>query len=100
MNELESDIIKWHKETFPNATYGAILRKLHEELIEALMAKTQGDLISEIADVAIVAIAFFEREGMSLEFAINSKMAINQARQWGPEDETGNRVKISKPKPI
>jgi phosphoribosyl-ATP pyrophosphohydrolase len=95
MISLENRVIEWHKETFPNATNEAVLAKLHEELLEVISAKDQGELVMEIADITIVSIVLLERLGFSLENVVYSKMAINQARQWGPEDETGNRVKIS-----
>ena len=95
MKKLEKHIVKWHKRIFPNATNDAVLKKLHEELLEAISAKDQGELVMEIADITIVSIVLLERLGFSLENVVYSKMAINQARQWGPEDETGNRVKIN-----
>lgn len=90
-------IVKWHKETFPDADLKSQKLKFLEEYREYLES---GDIM-ELADVAIVYYVLncrflffkfkdifdFETDGkwVELKKAINKKMKINKKRKWKKE---------------
>lgn len=98
--QIEKDIAEWHKETFPNATQGAILGKVREEAGELLDATYRGTIIEvleEFADVFITISAFISRSEinwLSLEDIIEAKLNVNKKRQWGKETENGDRPRV------
>jgi NTP pyrophosphatase (non-canonical NTP hydrolase) len=100
--EVESDIIEWHKETFPNASYEAKIKKLMEELRELSEAIYCGDTqqtLEEAADVFIVAVSLaMDRKifeyNVSMCRIIADKMEVNRKRKWGSEDENGDRPRV------
>lgn len=100
---IEKEVLEWQKNTFPNATMRAKMIKLREECIELIAAIEFGNyqqVLEESADVFIVAvnIANDRREfedNVTMTRVITDKLAINKSRTWGPEDETGNRKKIT-----
>lgn len=101
-----SEIARWNKETFPDATEGGQVLKLSEEFEELRNAVEAGDFLTcEQADCFIVAAALKERfnnalgrfvldylieemtdhsEAIVAEYfeAIEKKMEINRARVW------------------
>lgn len=105
LNEA-SEIARWNKETFPDATASGQVLKLSEEFDEMRDAIEEGNyLMSEKADCFIVAAALKERfnnalgrfvleylieemtdksENVAAEYmdAIKKKMEINRARVW------------------
>jgi phosphoribosyl-ATP pyrophosphohydrolase len=97
IEDIEKEVIEWHRATFPNATEKAILDKFDEEVIELVNSLMgHGNMVEELADICIVAIALLNRLDTSLAECIRMKMNVNILRKWGPEDETGNRKKESK----
>jgi NTP pyrophosphatase (non-canonical NTP hydrolase) len=86
---IERDIIAWHSATFPDVTVMDIQEKLYEEIMELNSPTSFANLIEEIADVCVVAIALLDREGKTLSGAIKDKMAINRTRRW---NKNGERV--------
>lgn len=101
--DIEKDINEFHRTTFPNATLNAVLFKLNEELVEAMMALVKGDyqhLLEELADVFVVSTALAARkdlfeDNVSMTRVIRDKMAVNKARKWGKEDPvTGDRKRV------
>ena len=102
MNETIYTIMRWHAETFPDATLEGQLVKYQEELNEWIESNYSN--ASELADMFIVAcgIARFDlQEGFfhiadvydwyasaeelqlaGLEDAVNKKMEINRQRKW------------------
>lgn len=102
MKETIYTIIKWHEETFPDATLEGQLDKYQEEQNEWIESNYSD--VSELADMFIVAcgIARFDLhegffyisdvydwyanvEGLQmfdLTEAINKKMEINRQRKW------------------
>ena len=97
MEDIEKEVLSWHKKTFPNATNMAIENKLEEELIELedrLIECNIGESKKEIADVAIVAITLLNRYGTSLLEQIRDKLEINKGRTWGEEDSQGDRPRF------
>lgn len=100
MNETIASIIKWHEQTFPDATLMGQLEKFADERKEF----EQEPSLEELSDMYIVAcgIARFDsvlalhyfsdihkiidRQGImniSFQEAIDKKMAINRKRKWG-----------------
>lgn len=95
IEDIEKEVLAWHRETFPNATTEACYEKLREESQELLEAFTGPESIEdEIADVCIVAISLLNRFGMSLSGIIKNKLEINKCRKWGEEDENGDRPRV------
>ena len=101
MIETIESIIKWHAETFPDATLAGQLEKYNEEITEWHRSNHQD--INELADIVIVAcglarfctqeaieaFAFVRTWLNSSKFdrydlfkAIEAKMAINRNRNW------------------
>jgi NTP pyrophosphatase (non-canonical NTP hydrolase) len=97
MNNLERQIVSWNKTTFPNATREAFLLKIKSELVEAMVeadSANEDALVHELADVAILSISYLARfHNSSLYDAINTKFKIVASREWGAEDEHGDKVK-------
>jgi NTP pyrophosphatase (non-canonical NTP hydrolase) len=76
---IHSEIIDWHKKTFPTSTSKSMKRKVLEGAAELMTA----DILEEgeeMADVAIVLIAIAGRAGWDLQKEIDKKMAINIER--------------------
>jgi len=100
IEDIEKEVLEWHRETFPNATDEAIDDKLQEEVAELngeiYFGDDKGKKANEIADVCIVSIAMLARMHTSLSAIIAAKLAVNKARTWGPEQPDGNRIKESK----
>lgn len=94
MKTIEQKVIEWHQKTFPNATILAIVEKLKEEIPELFETEDLEDTIEEIADVAIVCIAFLNRLGTTLSEEIERKLFINKTREWGKELPNGDRPRI------
>ncbi|HID69693.1 MAG TPA: DUF550 domain-containing protein [Desulfobacterales bacterium] len=95
MKNIANEIIEWHRGTFPNATEKAILLKLTEESEELIKAiENDTNIIEEIADVVIVAVAFLARRRLWLEDVVSTKLDINKSRKWGDEDENGDRPRV------
>ena len=64
MNNLDKEIVEWHKKTFPKATIENQLLKLDEEIGELCDAIKQGSdnhAVKEMADVYIVARVLSDR---------------------------------------
>lgn len=108
MKETIETIMKWHKETFPDATYDGQRAKFWEELQEFDTAKSYRDMVEELADMFIVAcgiIRFDTVEAMvqiacvrergnakmilwaDFETIVDVKMKKNRKRVW---NKTGN----------
>lgn len=98
--EQFTEVAKWQKETFPDAT--ALSKVAHlqqevEELATDLLTKSP-DRRLEFADCILLVFGAAASDGMSYEdicSAIDEKMKINKARKWGEPDENGvvNHVK-------
>lgn len=100
MKETVETIIRWHANTFPQATLAGQLEKFYEERMEYEEAKRPHKL-EELADMYIVACgicrfdAYLGAEAMAemdslfahhdkrnIKKAIDKKMAINRKRSW------------------
>lgn len=97
--DIEDEIIAWHRDTFPNASMLARIKKIKEECVELFQSAEIGNiqqLLEEAADVFIVAVSiaadksFFE-ENVSMTRVIADKMEINKGRIWGKEMPDGDR---------
>ena len=96
MSENIASIIKWHEETFPEATLDGQMAKFNEEYDEWKDAKTPEESNKELADMFIVACGlarftydpvFFSLvhtlgNSLDLHKSINEKMKLNRTRQW------------------
>lgn len=101
VEKLNSEIVEWHKKTFPDCTYESQLAKLDEELNEVSEAQKKGNYehsFDELADVYIVATVLKERfnsaiakyflawedgwQTPSLFERVDRKMEVNQKRTW------------------
>ena len=99
IEDIEKEVIEWHRATFPNATLGAIEKKIAEELYEfGTVINTEGskpkDYWNEFADVIITHMAYLAKSSngeVTLAGIINWKLDINRQREWGEETENGNR---------
>lgn len=104
MKETVETIIRWHANTFPQATLVGQLEKFYEERMEYEEAKRPHKL-EELADMYIVACGicrldaylgaeamaemdslFVHHDKRNIKKAIDKKMAINRQRQWGCKD--------------
>lgn len=93
----QRDIHRWALETFPHGTDASIIAHLREELEELSAAlHVRGTLPrllalqEEIADCVILLMNLASRHGISVEGAVDAKMAVNRQRKWQKtEDERG-----------
>lgn len=96
--DIEKEVLEWHKETFPNATTAAVMRKCieesHEKVEAMLLDEPVKNIAMEIADETITNIVWLNRHGFSLEGVVRDKLAILYSREWGEELEDGNRLKL------
>lgn len=103
-HESIASIIKWHTETFPDATLDGQIEKFLDERVEYATAESAEHEIEELADCFIVACgiarfnpvygsrflgetfnAFTQNQGATiakLQDAIDSKMRVNRKRKW------------------
>lgn len=102
IEDIEKEVLAWHRETFPRATFDAISDKIIEEAGELLDAveyyqrfdDKKQEIPLELADVAIAGIALLNRMGTSLSAVIAAKLATNKARVWGDQEPNGDRKRI------
>lgn len=93
---LEKEIVVWHVVTFPRASFRACMNKLCEEFDEFVDAVESGmgksAICEEAADVRIVLEAILGRFfGTTTTEEARKKMKINIKREWGQENELGDR---------
>ena len=100
MNDIENQIVEWHRATFPRATLGAIFEKFEEEYREfydescELEEIFRDHAIEEFADMCIVYMAGLAKLGRPSLFSyISAKLEINKARKWGKETANGDRIR-------
>ena len=98
MKETPKSISEWSVQTFSDLTEYSQEKKLIEELIEYIKAKTEDERVKELSDVYIVASILKERFNNDLGFyafreiytpsmtavykAVDDKMEINRSRVW------------------
>lgn len=100
MDQIEKEVIEWHKSIFPNATDDAISQKFREESYEfEIESQKYRDFFSatateEFADMCIVYMGGLAKRGKpTLTEIIRCKLDINKARVWGPENKDGSRYR-------
>ena len=89
LEELQGEIARWQKATFPGQTVEKKIQHLASEVAE--MAAAPRD-ISERADALILLLginALHGKTGAELLCAASAKLEINRRRKWGPPDENG-----------
>lgn len=99
--ETIASIIKWHEETFPDATLVGQEEKFQEEFIEWNNAMGTENEIKELADMFIVAcgVARFDvtcelfaiidqniYDSGEFQEALDNKMKLNRSRVWEKKD--------------
>jgi len=102
--DIEQEVITWHRKTFKNATMEAMVDKFAEELEEledAFMDEPKHVFIDnsaeEFVDMCIVFMAARAKlRAPSLASLIRDKLEINKDRVWGKETETGDRPRDKK----
>lgn len=100
MIDLEYDIQLWHRATFPNISEEAMLEDIAEGCEEIISCTRSIDyhrenLDHKLANIAIDAISYLARvRGKTLQQVIGEKFDIVKGREFGPEDENGDRQKI------
>ena len=98
MRETPKTISDWSEQVFPTLVKESQQKKLIEELVEYMKAKTEEEHIKELADIYIVASILRERFDCDLGFqafrsiftndmtavypAVDEKMKINRSRVW------------------
>jgi NTP pyrophosphatase (non-canonical NTP hydrolase) len=93
--EMFEWITKWQKETFTQATPLSAINHLKEELVELIDSAHLGnrqDATKEYADCFLLLFGSAALYGLSYDDickAINDKMEINKARQWGKVNDQG-----------
>ncbi|MFV0643298.1 MAG: hypothetical protein ACK5NN_02165 [Sphingomonadaceae bacterium] len=98
MTESSASIDSWAEATFgPVSDLTALVRRAELELMELREAINAGasadDIRAEAADVAILLHRLVALSGGDLGGEIDSKMAINRARQWvASGDGTGSHT--------
>jgi len=102
MIDIEYNIVKWRKDTFPNVTIEGTKKKLLEECCELIAAIVSGDdeaTLEELVDVFISGASHVHKTGVcsfgtttgTLTEATLKKMDLNNSRVFGKEDENGDR---------
>ena len=96
IEDIEQEVLTWHRETFPRATDMAVIKKFTEEVRELYESVflDEGETPDELADVCITAIAMLGRHELKLSSVIREKLAINKSRTWGEETENGDRPRV------
>ena len=96
-HETQQTINEWQRENFPNSTLAGVVRHLREEVgefFEALQYATNDyAVVSEAADIVILLYAWADKVQIDLHKAIDSKMAINRARNWNIQPDGTGRHK-------
>lgn len=108
MKESIETIIKWHRDTFPDANLDGQIEKYNEEYDEFYSSDTAEDMISELADMFIVVCGIARFSAMDALFyfhevdhelgksnisfqdlsnAIDKKMEKNRKRVWAKTQE-------------
>ncbi len=92
MEQLEKEIINWHKATFLNATLETQIMKFKEEYEEMEQADNYRNYVNELCDCIIVATAFkrFGEAGNVLYNIFNQFIKItldNKKENWDFDSE-------------
>lgn len=97
MENIEKQVIEWHRKQFPWATMEDIYNKFEEEYGEFDLANFEtgsyfsNESIKEFTDMCIVFMAGLAKSGKPpLAEHIAKKLAINKNRKW---NEDGSRNK-------
>ena len=86
IRQLQDRVTQWADANFPQRTTKDILLKLYEEIGEYCRnpqaALEMGDILILLLDVAY-------KNGIDVHRAIETKMDINESRQWRVDENTG-----------
>jgi hypothetical protein len=100
MEQLEQEVIAWHRATFPNATEQAVVEKCGEEINEWLETTNSEapakEYWNEFADVIITHMAYIAKTSngeVTLADIVRLKFDEVKARTWGKELPNGDRKK-------
>ncbi len=82
INFLAREVKHQADKLFPQRTDSSMFLKMYGELGELIGAKTPEERSGELADVMIMLLDYAACHNINIGFAIHTKMAINDARQW------------------
>jgi hypothetical protein len=85
LKELQAEVNKWQRETFPHGTGRSILKHFIKEAKELVEDQSP----EEAADVVILVMGWCDKMGLCLQEEIERKLAINRERIWGEPDGDG-----------
>ena len=96
MEQLEQEIIQWHKATFPQATLESQILKWQEEFKELEQANNYRSYLLKLCDCIIVATAFkrYGEAGEVLYKTFNDCLLVildNKKENWDFDKEILNR---------
>lgn len=86
IRQLQDRVTRWADSNFPERTTKDILLKLYEEIGE-YCRNPQAAL--EMGDIMILLLDVAYKNGIDVHRAIETKMDINEARQWRVDENTG-----------
>lgn len=89
MDGLQRRIGEWGEATFPDATWGSILKHLNEEWQEFSQCSDPEQMMEEAADMMMILFHLAHRCGISLEEVIARKFVVCQNSEWLPPGEGG-----------
>jgi hypothetical protein len=100
-NDVEKQVIEWHKTTFPRASTDAIFNKFSEEMMEfedeilvSMPNIFEGKTAEEFVDMIIVFMAARAKHNLPpLSELIAQKLEVNKNRAWGNETPSGDRTR-------
>lgn len=86
IRQLQDRVTRWADANFPQRTTKDILLKLYEEIGE-YCRNPQSAL--EMGDIMILLLDVAYKNGIDVHRAIETKMDINEERQWRVDENTG-----------
>lgn len=88
LEELQQEIANWADAVFPDRTaHGALTKLMLHEIPELITSKLLDP--TEYADIVILVLDIAHLNGIDISSAVREKMAINRARTWKIDPETG-----------
>lgn len=86
IRQLQDRVTRWADANFPQRTTKDILLKLYEEIGE-YCRNPQSSL--EMGDILILLLDVAYKNGIDVHRAVETKMDINEQRQWRVDENTG-----------
>lgn len=97
LEELQAEIATWADAVFPDRTaHGALTKLMLHEIPELITSKLLDP--TEYADIVILVLDIAHLNGIDISSAVREKMAINRARTWKIDPDTGLMSHVPKGK--